>query len=148
MIASLDRNKGAKVSLPLLDKDTADKSKKMLTLDIVVEAIGRDNSGSKFDFKGLVSEDVYLNGKLQVCLWVGLWGGGEVFGGFGLGGGIFGAVGRRGALGGLNTSNTKFVPFAVLFIEPSQATVVRQPSSPIARCGVRLEDLFCSNNLC
>ncbi|KAL3131686.1 hypothetical protein ABBQ38_007978 [Trebouxia sp. C0009 RCD-2024] len=64
VVASLDRNKGAKVSLLLLGIDTADKSKEMLTLDILVEAIGRDNSGSKFDFKGLVSEDVYLNGDL------------------------------------------------------------------------------------
>lgn len=74
VVASLDRNKGAKVSLLLLGIDTADKSKEMLTLDILVEAIGRDNSGSKFDFKGLVSEDVYLNGKLQVCLWVTVFG--------------------------------------------------------------------------
>ena len=60
-MASLDRNKGVKVSLPLLD--TADKE--YLTLDILVEGIGRDNSGSKFDLKGLVSQDVYLNGKSQ-----------------------------------------------------------------------------------
>lgn len=65
MVASLDRNKGVKVSLPLLSIHTADKSKETLTLDILVEAIGRDNSGSKFDLKGLVSQYVYLNGKLQ-----------------------------------------------------------------------------------
>ena len=68
VVASLDRNKGVKVSLPLLNSITADKSKETLTLDILVEAIGRDNSGSKFDLKGLVSEDIYLNGELsEVC---------------------------------------------------------------------------------
>lgn len=65
--ASLDRNKGVKVSLPVLD--TADKD--FLTLDILVEGIGRDNSGSKFDLKGLVSQDVYLNGEsLSTHAWL------------------------------------------------------------------------------
>ena len=68
-VASLDRNKAVNVSLPLLGIDASDKT--YLTLDILVEGIGRDNSGSKFDLKGLVSQDVYLNGKpyrVNVCL--------------------------------------------------------------------------------
>lgn len=62
-VASLDRNKGVKISLPMLNTDLS--KKEVLTLDILVEGIGRDNSGSKFDLKGLVSQDVYLNGRLS-----------------------------------------------------------------------------------
>ncbi|KAL0019729.1 hypothetical protein WJX77_006458 [Trebouxia sp. C0004] len=62
VVASLDRNKKAKVSLPVLDTLSSDQD--LVTLDILVEGIGRDNSGSKFDLKGLMSQDVYLNGDL------------------------------------------------------------------------------------
>ncbi|KAL0030525.1 hypothetical protein WJX79_001635 [Trebouxia sp. C0005] len=62
VVASLDRNKKAKVSLPVLDTFSSDQD--LVTLDILVEGIGRDNSGSKFDLKGLMSQDVYLNGDL------------------------------------------------------------------------------------
>lgn len=59
IVASLDRNKHTNVSLHgLNDLETA---KGHLTLDILVEAIGRDNSGSKFDLKGLMSSHIYLN---------------------------------------------------------------------------------------
>lgn len=61
VVASLDRNKKAKVSLPELDTLSTDQD--LITLDILVEGIGRDNSGSKFDLKGLMSQDVYLNGR-------------------------------------------------------------------------------------
>ena len=61
-VASMDRNKHANVSLPPLNM--AGK-KEYLTLEILVEGIGRDNSGAKFDLKGLVSQYVYLNGKLS-----------------------------------------------------------------------------------
>lgn len=50
VVASLDRNKEVKVSLPVLDTASADKD--FLTLDILVEGIGRDNSGSKSISKG------------------------------------------------------------------------------------------------
>ncbi|DBB15766.1 TPA: hypothetical protein ACH3X3_003968 [Trebouxia sp. C0006] len=62
VVASLDRNKKAKVSLPVLDTLSSDQD--LVTLDILVEGIGRDNSGSKFDLKGLMSQEVYLNGDL------------------------------------------------------------------------------------
>lgn len=71
-MAVLDRNKGCKVSLPMINTEAG--KKEFVTLDILVEGIGRDNSGSKFDLKGLVSQHVYLNGKL--CKRMG-WGGGE-----------------------------------------------------------------------
>ena len=58
VVASLDRNKQAKVSLPAV----ASTNKEFLTLEILVEGIGRDNSGSKFDLKGLMSQDIYLEG--------------------------------------------------------------------------------------
>ena len=61
-VAALDRNKGVKVSLPMLNTD--ESQKEVLCLDILVEGLGRDNSGSKFDLKGLISQDVYLNGRL------------------------------------------------------------------------------------
>ena len=61
VVASLDRNKKAKVSLPVLDTLSSDQD--LVTLDILVEGIGRDNSGSKFDLKGLMSQEVYLNGR-------------------------------------------------------------------------------------
>ncbi len=61
VVASLDRNKKAKVSLPVLDTHSSDQD--LVTLDILIEGIGRDNSGSKFDLKGLMSQDVYLNGR-------------------------------------------------------------------------------------
>ena len=61
VVASLDRNKKAKVSLPVLNTLSSDQD--LVTLDILVEAIGRDNSGSKFDLKGLMSQDIYLNGR-------------------------------------------------------------------------------------
>lgn len=61
-MAAFDRNKGVKVSLPMLNTD--ESQKEVLCLDILVEGIGRDNSGSKFDLKGLISQDVYLNGRL------------------------------------------------------------------------------------
>ena len=60
-VASVDRNKHTNVSLHGLN-DIA-TAKGHLTLDILVEAIGRDNSGSKFDLKGLMSSHVYLNGR-------------------------------------------------------------------------------------
>jgi len=63
VVASLDRNKKAKVSLPVLDTLSSDQE--LVTLDILVEGIGRDNSGSKFDLKGLMSQDVYLNGRFS-----------------------------------------------------------------------------------
>lgn len=62
VVASLDRNKQAKVSLPAV----ASTNKEFLTLEILVEGIGRDNSGSKFDLKGLMSQDVYLEGKARI----------------------------------------------------------------------------------
>ena len=66
VVASLDRNKKAKVSLPVLDTLSSDQE--LVTLDILVEGIGRDNSGSKFDLKGLMSQDVYLNGRHQTLV--------------------------------------------------------------------------------
>ena len=60
-VAGLDRNKAVNVSLPdLAEKDSHGSH---VTLDILVEGIGRDNSGSKFDLKGLVSEHVLLDGR-------------------------------------------------------------------------------------
>lgn len=59
-VGGLDRNKAVNVSLPALDAQGARGAH--VTLDILVEGIGRDNSGSKFDLKGLVSEHVLLNG--------------------------------------------------------------------------------------
>ena len=71
IVASLDRNKHTNVSLHgLNDLETA---KGHLTLDILVEAIGRDNSGSKFDLKGLMSSHIYLNGK-ALSLFTNSWG--------------------------------------------------------------------------
>ena len=55
-------------------------------MDVLVKGIGRDNSGPncKVDLKGMVLQDVFLNGKLS-CLWggvglawVGRWDGGGV----------------------------------------------------------------------
>ena len=62
-VAALDRNKGSKVNLPMLNPDFS--KKEVLSLDILVEGIGRDNSGSKFDLKGLVSQNIYLNGRVS-----------------------------------------------------------------------------------
>lgn len=68
-VAGLDRNKAVNVSLPALS--TQDSHGSHVTLDILVEGIGRDNSGSKFDLKGLVSEHVLLDGNkpsdAQLC---------------------------------------------------------------------------------
>ncbi len=69
VVASLDRNKKAKVSLPVLDTLSSDQD--LVTLDILVEGIGRDNSGSKFDLKGLMSQNVYLNGRPSNTSFVG-----------------------------------------------------------------------------
>lgn len=65
VVAALDRNKEVKVSLPAIDASFSNKG--FLTLDILVEGFGRDNGGSKFDLKGLMSQEVYLNGTLG-CL--------------------------------------------------------------------------------
>ena len=60
--AGLDRNKAVNVSLPGLASEDSHGSH--VTLDILVEGIGRDNSGSKFDLKGLISEHILLDGEL------------------------------------------------------------------------------------
>ena len=57
-VGGLDRNKAVSLSLPAVASDSAH-----VTLDILVEGLGRDNSGSKYDFKGLVSEHVLLDGE-------------------------------------------------------------------------------------
>ena len=65
VVAALDRNKAVKVSLPPLDELPPQAGTGPLALDILVEGLGRDNGGSKFDLKGLMSQHVYLNGALR-----------------------------------------------------------------------------------
>lgn len=60
-VGGLDRNKAVSLSLPAVASDDAHGAH--VTLDVLVEGLGRDNSGSKYDFKGLVSEHVLLDGE-------------------------------------------------------------------------------------
>ena len=60
MVGDLDRNKGTSIMLPAIDGGAV--------LDILVQAIGRDNAGAAFDTKGLQSEEVRLDGKAVTFL--------------------------------------------------------------------------------
>ena len=57
-VGGFDRNKPSNLTLP-----ASSKTDESVLLEILVEAIGRDNGGAQFDVKGLTSQDVKLNGE-------------------------------------------------------------------------------------
>lgn len=63
-IGSLDRNGPQSVVLTdVADKIARQFDGKNITLDIIVEAVGRVNTGVDFDLKGLINPLVLLNSK-------------------------------------------------------------------------------------
>ena len=61
-MGSLDRNEGQSTVLSeAADKIARANDNKNVTMDIIVEAVGRVNTGVEFDLKGLVNPLVLLN---------------------------------------------------------------------------------------
>ena len=61
-VGSLDRNDGQSTVLSeAADKIARANDNKNVTMDIIVEAVGRVNTGVEFDLKGLTSPLVLLN---------------------------------------------------------------------------------------
>ncbi len=61
-VGYLDRNEGQSTVLSdVADKIARANDNKNVTMDILVEAVGRVNTGVEFDLKGLISPLVLLN---------------------------------------------------------------------------------------
>ena len=61
-VGSLDRNSGQSVVLSeVADRIARANDNKNLTMDVLVEAVGRVNTGLEFDLKGLTDPLVVLN---------------------------------------------------------------------------------------
>ena len=61
-VGSLDRNEGQSTVLSeVADKIARANDNKNVTMDIIVEAVGRVNTGVEFDLKGLINPLVLLN---------------------------------------------------------------------------------------
>ena len=61
VVGRLERSNPRNLTLPAAPEGNADA-----VLDILVEALGRVNFGCEWDFKGLTSPDIRLNGALLI----------------------------------------------------------------------------------
>ena len=65
-VGYLDRNEGQSTVLSeVADKIARHNDNKNVTMDILVEAVGRVNTGVEFDLKGLISPLVLLNSEFS-----------------------------------------------------------------------------------